>query len=257
MSEEIVLQSKKVFVAHSFNPDDVELVNKVKDFLSYFGIRIDSGERPDARSISDKIKARIVDCDILLGLFTKRHKIEGTAEFTTSQWVVEEKSYAVSLNKKILLYVEEGVQFSPGLQSDFEFVKFSREALSDSLIKSIPYIFSVISHERTNPHKSSENTLMDRFEALRIMKELEADGLNKGDNEDEQNLLLRIHLSRGMAVFQFDGDYESCEYFVNFLNSKGYKISPISRQLFLRYTVISKEAINNERLKLAQLRTGV
>jgi hypothetical protein len=64
---------------------------------------IDSGERPDARSISEKIKTRIIDCDIFLGIFTKRERLGDTDEYATSQWVFEEKTYAVGLNKKIWL----------------------------------------------------------------------------------------------------------------------------------------------------------
>jgi hypothetical protein len=250
MIKKTVLVHKQVFIGHSFSPEDIEVVNKVKNFLSYFGLGIDSGERPDARSISEKIKTRIIDCDIFLGIFTKREKLGDTDEYATSQWVIEEKTYAVSLNKRILLYLEEGVQFSPGLQADYEFIRFSRSHLSDALVKSIPYIFSVIANEEES-NRDSDQTI-DRYEALRLMKELIKMGLNLNQNEEDQNYVLRNALCRGMASDQFEGDHSSFEYFINFLNGQGYKIAPIAKKLFLRYSVLSKEAIENERLRLTQ-----
>jgi hypothetical protein len=250
MSKKLVLVRKQVFIGHSFSPEDVEVVNKIKNFLSSFNLNIDSGERPDARSISEKIKTRIIDCDIFLGIFTKREKLGDTDEYATSQWVVEEKTYAVSLNKKILLYLEEGVQFSPGLQADYEFIRFSKSHLSDALVKSIPYIFSVIASETESSAESDQ--IIDRYEASRLMQALIKFGLNQKQSEDEQNYILRASLCRGMASDQLEGDYASLEYLINFMNEQGYKLAPISKKLFLRYSVLSKEAIENERLKLTQ-----
>jgi len=255
MKQEIVLVPKKVFIGHSFSPEDIEVVNNVKVFLSYFGLEIESGDRPDARSISEKIKSRIIDCDIFLGIFTKRERLGETEEFSTSQWVMEEKTYAVSLNKKILLYVEDGVQFSPGLQADYEFIRFSKSSLSDTLIKSIPYIFSVVAYEATQP--DADYQTIDRYEAFRLMKELEDYGISKRQSEDEQNYILRNLLCRGMATLALDADYDSSAYLINFMKEQGYKLAPISKKLFLRYAVISKEAVENERLKLGYRKPGV
>jgi hypothetical protein len=247
MKQEIVLVPKKVFVGHSFSPEDIDIVNNVKVFLSYFGLEVESGDRPDARSISEKIKSRIIDCDIFLGIFTKRERLGETEEFSTSQWVMEEKTYAVSLNKKILLYVEDGVQFSPGLQADYEFIRFSRSSLSDTLIKSIPYIFSVVAYEATQP--DADYQTIDRYEAFRVMKQLQSDGLSQKQNEDEQNYSFRDQLCRGLAS-ELEGDYEVVTYIINYLNEQGFKLAQIPKQLFLRYSVISKERIENSRLRL-------
>lgn len=248
MDKKITLARKQVFIGHSFSPEDTEVVDKVKNFLSYFNLDIDSGERPDARSISEKIKTRIIDCNIFLGIFTKRQKLGDTDKYSTSQWVIEEKTYAVSLNKKILLYREEGVQFSPGLQADYEFIKFSRSHLSDALVKSIPYIFSVIAYE-TDSISETEQPI-DRHESLRLIKEFIDHGLNSTQSEDAQNYIFRKSLCEGMATIQFQGDYDSLAHFIDFMNGQGYKIAPISKQLFLRYSVISKEGIENTRLRL-------
>lgn len=248
--KEIVLSPKKVFVGHSFSPSDLDLVNDIKSFLMYFGLQIDSGERPDARSISEKIKSRLVDCDVFLGLFTRREKLGETGEYSTSPWVSDEKTYAVSLNKSVLLYVEEGVHFNPGLQADYEYIRFSRSHFSEALIKSIPYIFSVISRSSFDSDSIENSLVIDRFEALRLLKDLVNDGLNRQSSEDEQNYSFRNSLCRGMASFALEGDYSALVYLVDFLNEQGYKIEKLSKPLFLRYTIISKESIENERLRL-------
>ncbi len=99
--------------------------------------------------------------------------------------------------------------------------------------------------------------IIDRYEAFRLMKDLEDDGISKGQSEDDQNYILRNSLCRGMATALLDADYDSLAYLINFMNEQGYKLAPISKNLFLRYAVISKEAIENQRLMLGYLKAGI
>ena len=51
-------------------------------------------------------------------------------EWTTSLWVIDEKAYAVGKQKKLILLKEQGVGSIGGIQGDYEFIEFTRDALS-------------------------------------------------------------------------------------------------------------------------------
>jgi hypothetical protein len=79
------------------------------------------------------------------------------------------------------------------------------------------------------------------------MKQLEEKGFSSKQNEEEQNFSFREQLCRGLAT-ELQGDYEVIPYLIDYLNSQGFKLAPISKALFLKYSVISKERIENSRL---------
>lgn len=93
-------------------------------------------------------------------------------------------------------------------------------------------------------------------EAFRLMKYLQDSGLSQKQSEDEQNYVLRNSLCRGMATLVLESDYDTLVYLVNFPNEQGYKLASISKKLFLRYAVLSKEAVENERLKMGYRRAA-
>jgi hypothetical protein len=50
-------------------------------------------------------------------------------------WVVDEKAYAFSKEKRLVLIKEVGVQSSGGLQGDWEYLEFERDQMAELLIK--------------------------------------------------------------------------------------------------------------------------
>ncbi len=88
-----------------------------------------TGEKPKADRISSKIKERIERQYLFVGVFTRRDTIQGKDEWTTSAWVIDEKAYAAGREKKLILFKEEGVGSIGGIQGDYEYVEFSRNAL--------------------------------------------------------------------------------------------------------------------------------
>jgi hypothetical protein len=129
--------ARPVFVGQSFAPRD-EVVNRViRKFLASMGLEVVTGERPAARSISEKVKARIEAADIFVGIFTCRERFAAGGEWSTSMWVVDEKAYAIALDKKLVLIKEVGVQSIGGLQGDYEYLEFDRAHLEELLLKLI------------------------------------------------------------------------------------------------------------------------
>jgi hypothetical protein len=124
----------KAFVGQSFAAADDAVNGTVKNFLASMGIQVITGEQPAARSVSEKVKARIESADIFVGIFTCREKLAKRGEWSASAWVIDEKAYAIALEKKLVLIKESGVQSIGGLQGDYEYLEFDRARLQDLVL---------------------------------------------------------------------------------------------------------------------------
>ncbi len=114
------------FLGQSFSGADQAVNDCVRGSLESLGIAVVTGEKPKADRISSKIKERIERQHLFVGVFTRRDKIQGKDEWTTSAWVIDEKAYATGREKKLILFKEEGVGSIGGIQGDYEYVEFSR-----------------------------------------------------------------------------------------------------------------------------------
>lgn len=117
------------FVGHSFAPVDRKVVEHVVGTLEALGFEIKTGERPTVDSVSAKVRRRIESQAIFVGIFSRREKLSGREEWTTSDWVIEEKAYAIALRKKLILIKEDGVGSIGGIQGDLEYIEFSKSRL--------------------------------------------------------------------------------------------------------------------------------
>jgi tetratricopeptide (TPR) repeat protein len=154
------------FVGHSFDKKDHDLVIAIKCLLASLGVTCDSGEKAEGRSISKKILERIKRNELFVGIFTRKTKLSGKDDWTTSNWIVEEKAAAINAKKKLLLLVEEGVTDIGGLQGDYEYVRFDRSRLYEALPKVIDYIrsFTVSEIRLDKEHKISTTSLVRQLE---------------------------------------------------------------------------------------------
>jgi hypothetical protein len=124
-----------VFLGQSFSPTDKQVTIIVQRFLEAYGLKVLTGEKPKADTISGKVRERIEQADAFVGLFCRRDKIARRAEWTTSAWVIDEKAYALARQKKLILLKETAVQSIGGLQGDYEFLEFDRAEIGDLLIR--------------------------------------------------------------------------------------------------------------------------
>ena len=131
------------FVAHSFADEDRQVVERISQFLSKLGVTCDSGHRAEPRSVSEKVLARLLAAELFVGIFTRRDK-KPDDSFTTSPWLIEEKAAAIQAGKRLLLFVEEGVEKDiGGLQGDYEYIRFNRGDIADALIRAMDYVLAV------------------------------------------------------------------------------------------------------------------
>jgi hypothetical protein len=126
-----------VFVGQSFVSADAKVNQCVFDVLTGMGLSVVTGEKPKADRISEKVKALIEQQSIFLGIFTRRDKIARKSEWTTSAWVIDEKAYALGRQKPLILLKEQGVNSIGGIQGDYEYIEFSRDALEIIAVKLI------------------------------------------------------------------------------------------------------------------------
>jgi hypothetical protein len=123
-----------VFVGQSFAGRDRELNATVARFFVASGYEVLTGELPEASSVAAKVRRRIEQADIFAGVFTRREKLEGKDEWSTSPWIIDEKAYAMGHNKQLILLVEAGVGSIGGIHGDHEHLRFERDQLPDLLL---------------------------------------------------------------------------------------------------------------------------
>jgi hypothetical protein len=123
------------FVGQSFAEADIRVNEPVRRFLEAFGLSVTTGEKPSAQTVSSKVKARIEEADIFVGIFTRRDKLAGKEEWSASAWVIDEKAYALAKGKRLVLLKEAGVSSVGGLQGDYEYLEFERGNLEDLLVR--------------------------------------------------------------------------------------------------------------------------
>lgn len=123
------------FIGQSFSESDAVVTETLRRFLKAYGLFITTGEKPSAQTVSAKVKARIEQADMFVAIFTRRDKIAGRNEWTTSAWVIDEKAYAIAKGKRLILLKEAGVDSIGGLQGDYEYLEFRREELADLMVR--------------------------------------------------------------------------------------------------------------------------
>jgi hypothetical protein len=138
-----VLIERTGFVGHSFAEVDAEVVSFFKALLGEMSVKCISGEAAEAKSVSEKVKERIKQAELFVGIFTRREKIEGKDQWNTGPWVIEEKTYAESLGKKLILLKETGISHIGGMQGDYEYIEFDRDNLHKSAIRLIQTLWSI------------------------------------------------------------------------------------------------------------------
>lgn len=124
-----------IFVGQSFLAEDAVVCDAIVGTLKAIGFQVFTGEKPKAERISEKVKELIDSQDIFVGIFTRRDKLRGKDEWTTTIWVIEEKTWAMAKGKRLVLLREEGVKNLGGMHADHEFIEFKRTHFGMAIVK--------------------------------------------------------------------------------------------------------------------------
>lgn len=125
--EEIPTKEKErtIFLAHGFDDRSKSYAYAVVKFLELLGFKVITGERFTPERVSTKVKERLKKQEVVMTIWSEKE------DFT---WLVQETSGATFLEKPLIVLVEEGLEFKPGVLGDIEYIKFPKDHISESFI---------------------------------------------------------------------------------------------------------------------------
>lgn len=118
-----------VFLSHSFQPEDRELVGHVEALLSSHDVQIITGRRLGGNNLTPAVMGRIESADGCVALMTRRETVGAPEEgrWITHQWVRDELNHARDEQMRSVALVETGVEFG-GAHGERERIPFDRDA---------------------------------------------------------------------------------------------------------------------------------
>ncbi|HTU64409.1 MAG TPA: hypothetical protein VMF52_00550 [Steroidobacteraceae bacterium] len=114
----------KIFLGFAFRPADEELVRWCDRLFASQLVHVFTGERLGGDALTPAVQARIDQCDVVVGLLTRRDaKADG--KFTTHDWVRDEINYGRNKGKRAIAVIEEGVDVG-GMYQGHEMIPLDR-----------------------------------------------------------------------------------------------------------------------------------
>lgn len=150
MTTDIKTIRLSAFVGRSFLPDDKTIWHELRDILDShksMGFEYEDAKEAQLRPISDKVRELIMRHEIYIGVLTRRFPIWQAPsswqerwlyplasyvpqKWTASEWVIEEIGFAIGRDRKVLLLIEDGVNFpTTDLDADTQWIPFNRNNL--------------------------------------------------------------------------------------------------------------------------------
>ena len=103
----------KIFISCSFRKKDLGPANRIKGhFKTIFGLKDEDiiiAVDPREGEFIEKIKNYIIHSDIVVGLFARRDRKPRSSSYSTVPWVIAETTYAWSIGRRVIAFVEGGV----------------------------------------------------------------------------------------------------------------------------------------------------
>jgi hypothetical protein len=128
----------RVYFSRSFNKKDEPVYKTLRDLLTSpplnerFDIEIFDSIKPKSKALTQKITSDIARSDVVVGVFTRRHRIHSRQSYTAPVYVAAETAYALALQKKPVIFLEEGIEPDEmGLINGLglEYVRFKRRQI--------------------------------------------------------------------------------------------------------------------------------
>jgi len=157
------------FVGRSFLENDQALwfeIRKILESLRPIGFEFEDAKEAQLKPISEKVRQGIERNDFYIGILTRRLPIKewlvepklfrrvlealpssnAPSKWSTSNWVVQESGFALGKGKKVLLLIEQGVDFpTADLDADTEWIPFDRTAIPQCTNRLVSMINNLIS----------------------------------------------------------------------------------------------------------------
>lgn len=131
----MIRKTSVVFVSYNFADKNKELASQIISFLESQGVAVLVGSEPSAGSVSEKVKGKIDDSDIVIGLMTADEEDAG-GQWSASKWIRDELAYALANSERVVIrMIEEGCDTAGRIFGDREYIPFGRGNLAPALIK--------------------------------------------------------------------------------------------------------------------------
>lgn len=91
----------KIFVGYGYNSRDLWIESLVFRLIDAFGDSVESGKEIFGQNLDEGVKAKIAECDALIGFTTRREQIGTSDAWTTHQWVRDELLTAANAARPI------------------------------------------------------------------------------------------------------------------------------------------------------------
>ena len=204
----------KAFIGHSFDDKDKEIINKIIEHIESLEVKCETGEKPQYGYVAEKIKKRIMNNDIFVGIFTRDKKIllengQSSKEdfYTTSNWIFQESGFAIAENKKLIFLVENGIYKFPGLQGDQEYILFNKDLLEKAFTKINNMIFSM--RDKTSKEIPSETG--EKLENIEKSEfESEKDKVQKVNQGEAKGKKVKVYIKLYEAMTEKE-DYKEAQ----------------------------------------------
>lgn len=124
-----------VFIPYNLGEKNKEIVTKFIDFISKFDVVISVGSETDTTSVSEKVKLKIDNADIIIAIITKDEQ-DDKGNWSSSKWIIEELAYSLGCkNKEIIRLIEKDCITDGRIFGDKEYILFNRENPTEAFIK--------------------------------------------------------------------------------------------------------------------------
>jgi hypothetical protein len=143
-----------VYFSRSFAPNDEKVYKAIRTVIeapqlkNAYDLNLFDSVKPKAKNLAARITADITQADVVVCVFTRRHKI-GSAKYTAPAYIGSEAAYAHGHRKALVLFLESGIDPAEmGLVSGLNLVHvpFDRRQLDSGTFtgRATDYVRSVL-----------------------------------------------------------------------------------------------------------------
>lgn len=122
---ERVAREKTIFLAHSFNQTGKSYAYEIIKFLSLINFEVSTGEGFSPERISRKVRKRLKSQEVVIAIISENEDMT---------WLLQEAAGAAFIDKPLMLLIEEGIEFKPGILGDLEYVEFPKDHVSETFV---------------------------------------------------------------------------------------------------------------------------
>lgn len=123
-----------VFVSYNFAEKNKDLSSLVISFLETQNVAVLVGSEPGSGSVSEKVKGKIDDADVVVGIMTADEK-DADGQWSASKWIRDELAYALADSERVVIrMIENGCDTAGRIFGDREYIPFNRADLAPALI---------------------------------------------------------------------------------------------------------------------------